>query len=231
MTLSSDESRALAFIALVLALAAAARAVAGPERIDATAEPLEPAALAATSDSLLRADERRPRPLAAGETLDPNTASAEELQRLPRIPRALAERIVAERQRGGPFADADDLTRVRGIGPRMAQRLAPFLHFPSTAAGATPRSGVELLPGSVLLGPQHAAAQDESAPPGAPLDLNRATAAELERLPGVGPALAARIIAYRDSAGRFRSVDELDRVRGIGPALLERLRPHVSARP
>src|SRR5690606_41320988 len=82
MTVPSDASRALAFIALVVALAAAARAAGRAERIDATAEPLGPAALAAASDSLLRAEERRPRPLSAGETLDPNTASAAELQRL-----------------------------------------------------------------------------------------------------------------------------------------------------
>ena len=54
-----------------------------------------------------------------------------------------------------------------------------------------------------------------------------ATAAELERLPGVGPALARRIIAHRDSVGAFDSVDQLDRVRGIGPALLAKLRPLV----
>ena len=58
-----------------------------------------------------------------------------------------------------------------------------------------------------------------------PLDLNAATAAELERLPGIGPALAGRIVAYRDSVGRFRTVEELDSVKGIGPAMLARLTP------
>lgn len=59
------------------------------------------------------------------------------------------------------------------------------------------------------------------------LDPNAAGVTELQRLPGIGPALAARIVAYRDSAGRFRTLEELTRVPGIGPATLERLRPHL----
>jgi competence protein ComEA len=59
------------------------------------------------------------------------------------------------------------------------------------------------------------------------LDLNRATALELERLPRVGPVLAGRIVALRDSLGGFRDVAQLEQVRGIGPALLERLAPLV----
>lgn len=47
------------------------------------------------------------------------------------------------------------------------------------------------------------------------------------RLPGVGPALAARIVAAREAIGRFHSVDDLDRVRGLGRAKVERLRPLV----
>jgi competence protein ComEA len=62
---------------------------------------------------------------------------------------------------------------------------------------------------------------------GGPVDLNRATAEELQRLPGVGPATAAAILAHRESNGPFRSVDQLDDVRGIGPAKLEQLRPLV----
>ena len=60
------------------------------------------------------------------------------------------------------------------------------------------------------------------------VDLNRATAAQLDALPGIGPVLALRIVEQRGRAGPFRSADELLAVRGIGPHLLERLRPLVT---
>ena len=87
----------------------------------------------------------------------------------------------------------------------------------------------------------HTAAERSEAPgatspavptPAAPAevtDLNRATAPELDRLPGIGPVLARRIVEHRERHGPFRSPDELLGVPGIGPRLLERLRPHVSA--
>ncbi|HEU4701468.1 MAG TPA: helix-hairpin-helix domain-containing protein [Conexibacter sp.] len=56
------------------------------------------------------------------------------------------------------------------------------------------------------------------------LDLNTATAAELEQLDGVGPAIAANIVAYREQHGGFASVDELDEVSGIGEAKLAAIR-------
>ena len=61
------------------------------------------------------------------------------------------------------------------------------------------------------------------------LNLNTATAAELEELPRVGPALAARIVEYRNRVGRFQNVDALTGVKGVGPAMLERLRPYLRA--
>ncbi|HEX7168102.1 MAG TPA: helix-hairpin-helix domain-containing protein [Acidimicrobiales bacterium] len=59
------------------------------------------------------------------------------------------------------------------------------------------------------------------------IDLNRATADELDDLPGVGPATATAIVEHRTQVGRFRSVDELLEVRGIGEAKLATLRKHV----
>lgn len=59
------------------------------------------------------------------------------------------------------------------------------------------------------------------------LSLNRASAQELEALPGIGPVLAGRIVAYRAANGPFRHVDDLINVSGIGPKLLEQLRPHL----
>jgi len=81
----------------------------------------------------------------------------------------------------------------------------------------------------VLLGLVLAAAvaSAEPAPARAPLDLNRATAAELESLPGIGASKAAAILAAREAQGGFSSLDELEAVRGIGPALMAKLRPLV----
>jgi competence protein ComEA len=62
---------------------------------------------------------------------------------------------------------------------------------------------------------------------GAPLDLNTATAEQLDALPGVGPVLAERIVAYRTEHGGFRSVDELREVDGIGDTRFEKLRELV----
>jgi competence protein ComEA len=59
------------------------------------------------------------------------------------------------------------------------------------------------------------------------LDLNGASWAELLQLPGLGPALAERILAYREANGPFQSVEELDNVKGIGPKLLDRIWPFV----
>jgi len=60
-----------------------------------------------------------------------------------------------------------------------------------------------------------------------PINLNTATADQLEAIPGIGPVLAQRIIEYRQTHGRFQSVDELLEVRGIGPKRLENMRPYV----
>ena len=62
----------------------------------------------------------------------------------------------------------------------------------------------------------------------APVNINTATAEELQTLPRIGPAMAQRIIAWREAHGGFRSVDELDAVPGIGPSMLENLRPLVT---
>jgi competence protein ComEA len=61
------------------------------------------------------------------------------------------------------------------------------------------------------------------------IDLNRATAAELEALPGVGPVLAGRIVAYRDLHGPFTTVEDLLDVGGIGEAKLAAMRDAIAA--
>jgi competence protein ComEA len=57
--------------------------------------------------------------------------------------------------------------------------------------------------------------------------LNRADVRDLDRLPGVGPVLAERIVEHRKRHGPYRRLEDLRAVRGIGVKLLERIRPHV----
>jgi competence ComEA-like helix-hairpin-helix protein len=63
------------------------------------------------------------------------------------------------------------------------------------------------------------------------IDLNRATVAQLDALPGIGPVLAQRIVEHRRLHGEFRAVEELMAVRGIGPKLFARLEPRLAALP
>jgi competence protein ComEA len=64
-----------------------------------------------------------------------------------------------------------------------------------------------------------------------PLNVNSASQTALQALPGIGPALSDRILAYRTRQHAFQSLDELTRVRGIGPKTLEDLRPLVRVAP
>ena len=59
------------------------------------------------------------------------------------------------------------------------------------------------------------------------LDVNTASAAELNALPGIGPRLSWGIVAERDTNGPFVALDDLQRVRGVGPAVVERIEAHA----
>lgn len=59
------------------------------------------------------------------------------------------------------------------------------------------------------------------------LDPNTATSEELQTLPGIGPVLAARIIEYRETVGKFRTIDDLLAVKGIGEKTLAKIRPYL----
>ena len=91
-----------------------------------------------------------------------------------------------------------------------------------TAQNGTAQSGSQPQPARTLTA--SGSAQKGSTP----VNINTATAEELQSLPRIGPAMAQRIIAWREAHGGFRSVDELDAVPGIGPSMLENLRPLVT---
>lgn len=122
---------------------------------------------------------------------------------------------------GGPTEDADlsavNLARPVGDGEQI--------HLP--VPGEEPRAGD---PGAAApgdAGTGEAPAAGSSGASGV-INLNTASAAELEELPSVGPAIAQRIIEHREKNGPFRSVDSLLEVSGIGPSTLEKIRDRAS---
>ncbi|HPF35043.1 MAG TPA: helix-hairpin-helix domain-containing protein [Candidatus Krumholzibacteria bacterium] len=80
---------------------------------------------------------------------------------------------------------------------------------------------------SVLPTPVPAAADTAPPPPMGPFDVNTVSADTLVHLPGIGPALAGRIVAERVAGGPFRDLEDLQRVRGIGPKLAAKLKGEV----
>lgn len=152
--------------------------------------------------------------------IDVNRADRAELLQLPGVGPNLAGRIEEHRLQHGRFENVDQLRQVKGIGPARLASLKPLVEAGPEAADQ-PRSEK----------PVSSPATKKTAAKGSdltqPIDINRATVAELQRLPGVGPKTAERIVEERQKKP-FASVDDLRRVPRIGPKTLERLRPLVT---
>ena len=123
---------------------------------------------------------------------------------------------------GGASAEADtqqlNLARVLTDGEQIrVPRIGEVLPDPAPQPGGATTPGARTAPG-------------KSGDGGASgtVNINTASASELEKLPGIGPALAQRIVEYRDSHGPFASVDSLTDVPGIGKAKLEGLREQAT---
>ena len=112
-----------------------------------------------------------------------------------------AARVALERQIAA-VDDARSARTKRARRPRTARDTA-------NAISSTPRSIHDVRPSTLL-------------------DLDTAPAESLERLPRIGPSLAKRIIADRDSLGPFGSLEGFQRVKGVGPAMVRALAPYVT---
>lgn len=132
--------------------------------------------------------------------------------------RAERETMLAAAAKAEAAAKAD--AKAEELGSKETQ-----IAGPDEAGGGkdVPRSGTTVSSGT---GAVQSPPQKEST--GARLDLNRATAAELDKLPGIGPSKAEAIVAYREQQGGFRNVAQLKEVKGIGAKTFATLEPLIT---
>ena len=174
---------------------------------------------------------------APASRIDLNRADRAQLLQLEGVGETTAARIEEYRRAHNGFRSVDELRKVRGIGASLLERIRPFVEVrpretaddetdadqppgrPAPAVRKEPAPKVDKAAAAPSAG-------KKGEPPAAPININTASAEELEQLPRIGPTLSARIIEAR---GRrpFESVDELRRVKGIGKTILEELRPFV----
>jgi len=157
------------------------------------------------------------------QRIDINSATLAELLLLPGVGDNLAERIVQVRAKA-PFRKIEDLRKVPGIGPATFERLRGWVFVALEPRSPIPPSG---LPITVEPSKRPGAKPKKGTGLTEAINVNSAAADELQRIPGIGPKLSARIVDER-ARKPFETVAELRRVYGIGPKILEKIKPFVT---
>jgi competence ComEA-like helix-hairpin-helix protein len=152
--------------------------------------------------------------------VDLNRADRAELLQLPGIGITLVDRVEEYRRDHGGFRSVDELSSVRGIGPTTLERLRPLVYVSANEDASDPVPAMAVGKRASKPGKKETALKE-------PIDINRASAADLQRLPGIGSKMSQRILDERQKKP-FKTVEELRRVSGIGPKTLEKLRRYVT---
>jgi competence protein ComEA len=148
---------------------------------------------------------------ATGGSVNLNTATEKELEALPGVGPATAKKIIA----GRPYASIDDLAKA-GLSAKQIDKIRSLV----TAAGGAPAATTDTMPSSG--GGSTAKVHSKSADISGPIDLNAASAKELEALPGVGPATVKKIIAGRP----YATIDDLAKA-GLSAKQIDKIRTLV----
>ncbi len=166
----------------------------------------------------------RPTESVAVDLVDLNAAEPGELAQVPGIGPKMAEAIADHRRLNGPFRSVDELRNVRGVGPITFEKIRARLRAGAVARPVT--LGVPPSPDPAATVPPRVVGNRKIQPGEPPINVNTASAEELQRLPSVGPVMARNIISAR-IARPFESLNDLDRVKGIGPKTLAKFGPLV----
>ena len=154
---------------------------------------------------------------------DLNNASRSELQQLPGVGPRTADTLLAHRDTVGGFPHVEDIKNVKGIGEKKQTRLRPWINLADEEQSSA--EDPQHLTHKPAL-PAEPAPRNQKPLPDAKVNINEATALDLQRLPSIGPTLSQRIVDERNRK-LFEKVDDLRRVSGIGVKTMEKLRPYV----
>jgi competence protein ComEA len=175
--------------------------------------------------------------------VDVNSADLETLETLPGVGSATAKRIVSAR----PFNSLSDLEKVKGLSKAKVDELKDKVTFGPMASpkssqakskatssanvGASSAEGGGTVTGA---GSEHAAksgstsaASVDKLAPGQQLNINTASASELEKLPGIGPTKAQAIVDYRTQNGNFKSIEDIENVKGIKSGVFSKVKDYI----
>ncbi len=155
-----------------------------------------------------------------------NTAGLKTLQQLKGIGAAYAQSIIDYRQKQGGFASKEELLKVKGIGAKRLQNIAPLIIVGEYRAQASIQD-TSAASETLEQEPAPVGEAKEVADEHERININSADANTLQKLPGIGPAYAGRIVAYRQQNGGFKTKDELLKIKGIGEKRLAKIKAFI----
>jgi competence protein ComEA len=185
--------------------------------------------------------------------VDVNSADVETLQTLPGIGPTIADRIVE----GRPYKNVDDLAKVKGLSKSKVDAIQDKIKFgtgtlttkksttKSSKKTTTPETSATDTSGSPKAKASKSTTATESSgsktvsptgsssgklAPGQTVNINTATAEQLDVLPGIGPTKAQAIIDYRNEHGRFTSIEDIQNVKGIKEGEFSKIKDHIRVR-
>jgi competence protein ComEA len=180
--------------------------------------------------------------------VDINSADVKALETLPGVGPAIAQRIVDSR----PYHSLADLEKVKGLSKTKVEALKDEVTFgthhsakrekssspakteeassPAEPAASKPARTTSAEPATPPAVSHSAAAASGKLAPGEKININTATAEELDRLPGIGPTKAKAIIDYRNQNGDFKTLEDIQKVKGIKTAEFSKLKDFIKLR-